>query len=300
MRQAAHTMLEARISDDYRSRMDTDDAVLDLLPSGHAARHDRAALASKRYSDLGFVGAMVERQFGFAVSGPSPDMTHATSARQHVQGGCEPYYAVMSGLLRQGTNSIAGDRPVAHVDVGTGVGRLVAESASFGVQLGLGLDLFPEPLAYAHRIVVEDRRVELPLRVTRCRQTTVAIDGLGRSSVFFGVADAHELPLNDKSFELVSCCNVLHRVSDPLGVLREVQRVTAIGGFLLLSNSYDWDHEYSEQAQWFDDTLDLIRDTQDATWSVHTTVDPVPYMSRIFDRKYTYALNEVLLLRRDR
>lgn len=292
-------LLEARLVSGYRARLQPGSVILNLLPSGHPAYHNHSPLGLKRYHDTGFVGAMIERQFGPYIRS-SGDNTPLSVSNYYIQSGCESYYSTIGGILGQILNSLTTGIPVTHLDVGTGVGRLIADSASYGASLGLGIDLFPLPLEYAYKVVSGTGTINLPVRSTRCREKIISLRGLGYSTVFFGQADAHQLPVVDGSFTLVSCCNVLHRVSEPRLVLDELRRVTSIGGFLLLSNSYDWDKEYTEINLWFDDILELHRALgDDANWSLQTRIDPVPYVSRIYDRKYTLALNEIVLLRRE-
>lgn len=60
-----------------------------------------------------------------------------------------------------------------------------------------------------------------------------------RGKVKFLLADAHNLPLKDKSFECVILGEVLEHVSDPVRVLREARRV---GRYIYITtpNEYEW------------------------------------------------------------
>lgn len=52
------------------------------------------------------------------------------------------------------------------------------------------------------------------------------------------VADAHELPFADESFEVVLCREVLEHVKEPTVVLKEIKRVLKPGGTLYLSTRF--------------------------------------------------------------
>jgi len=52
------------------------------------------------------------------------------------------------------------------------------------------------------------------------------------------VADAHTLPFEDNSYEIVICREVLEHVKDPQKVLSELHRVLMPGGTLLLSTRF--------------------------------------------------------------
>jgi SAM-dependent methyltransferase len=57
-------------------------------------------------------------------------------------------------------------------------------------------------------------------------------DGARRSDI---VADLHDLPIEDASFDFVLCTEVLEHVAEPARVLDELYRVLAPGGGLLLT-----------------------------------------------------------------
>jgi SAM-dependent methyltransferase len=52
------------------------------------------------------------------------------------------------------------------------------------------------------------------------------------------VADLHELPLDDATFDFVLCTEVLEHVNDPRRVLRELGRILRPGGRLLLTTPF--------------------------------------------------------------
>lgn len=75
---------------------------------------------------------------------------------------------------------------------------------------------------------------------------TVDIDPLRKPEI---VADAHNLPFADGEFEAVLCTEVIEHVKDPFQVERELRRVTAVGGMLILSTRFvfplhDAPHDY--------------------------------------------------------
>ena len=52
------------------------------------------------------------------------------------------------------------------------------------------------------------------------------------------VADAHHLPFKDGEFEVILSTETLEHVKDPFQVEREIRRVTASGGVLILSTRF--------------------------------------------------------------
>jgi ArsR family transcriptional regulator len=94
-------------------------------------------------------------------------------------------------------------------DLGTGTGQLAARVAPF-VRRVVAVDRSPEMLAAAGRRLAGARNVEL-------------VEG-----------DLEALPLADGELDLAVLSLVLHFVPEPLTALREVRRVLAPGGRLLL------------------------------------------------------------------
>lgn len=99
----------------------------------------------------------------------------------------------------------AGLRRGRALDVGCGSGRTLDDLSSRGP--AAGVDAAPAAVAAA-----------------RAR---------GHRDVHLGRAEA--LPFGDGAFELVTCLDVLEHIADDAGTLRELRRVTAPGGHLLLT-----------------------------------------------------------------
>jgi SAM-dependent methyltransferase len=77
-------------------------------------------------------------------------------------------------------------------------------------------------------------------------RVTVDIDPARKPDI---VADAHHLPFNEEEFEVVLSTEMLEHVKDPFQVEREMRRVTAPGGVLILSTRFvfpihDAPHDY--------------------------------------------------------
>jgi ubiquinone/menaquinone biosynthesis C-methylase UbiE len=63
----------------------------------------------------------------------------------------------------------------------------------------------------------------------------------GETGVQFEQADAHALPFEDKSFDIVVCANTFHYFTHPAEVLREARRVLTPGGRLVM---LDWCRDF--------------------------------------------------------
>ena len=98
------------------------------------------------------------------------------------------------------------------LDVGCGTGA-ASRAASAEVDLVVGVDLAPEMIRRATELA---RTVE---------------------NVRFLVADSEQLPFDDGAFTAVLCSNSFHHYPDPLRAVREMGRVLASGGRLVIGDA---------------------------------------------------------------
>ena len=97
------------------------------------------------------------------------------------------------------------------LDVATAAGHSALALAQRGAH-ALGLDLTPEMLDVARRLARER----------------------GLTNVEFGLGDAEALPVEDNSFDRVTCRIALHHFPNPAQATREMARVLKPGGRLVL------------------------------------------------------------------
>lgn len=100
------------------------------------------------------------------------------------------------------------------LDVGCGVGRRLKQS---GASLGVGVDLVPDMLP---RAAGEGRRAT----------------GGANAEIRCAAADVRALPFDGGTFDVVWCRLVLGHVRDIAGAYRELARVCAIGGVVIVSD----------------------------------------------------------------
>ena len=85
-------------------------------------------------------------------------------------------------------------------------------------------------------------------------QATADAASRGLSNVVFEPADANALPYADETFDVVTCHQVLQHVSDPVGILREMRRVTKRGGLVAAREAdyatFAWYPEPPALARW--------------------------------------------------
>ncbi|MFI6290685.1 class I SAM-dependent methyltransferase [Nonomuraea sp. NPDC050790] len=105
---------------------------------------------------------------------------------------------------------------------------------------------------------------DLATRVARVTAAEVSQEALelsrkeaaarGTANVDFAVADVHALPFPDDTFSVTHAHQVLQHVTDPVGALREMRRVTQPGGIVAVRDSdyaaFAWYPELPELDEW--------------------------------------------------
>jgi ubiquinone/menaquinone biosynthesis C-methylase UbiE len=98
------------------------------------------------------------------------------------------------------------------LDVGCGTGAAVRSAASVTASV-VGIDLSPEMIRQARELAS------------------------GLANVHFEIADSEHLPFDDGAFTAVVCSNSFHHYPDPGRAVREMTRVLAPGGRLVLGDA---------------------------------------------------------------
>jgi ubiquinone/menaquinone biosynthesis C-methylase UbiE len=98
------------------------------------------------------------------------------------------------------------------LDVGCGTGAASRAAAGMAASV-VGIDLSPEMI----------------------RQAVDLAEGI--ENVRFEVADAEQLPFGDREFTAVLCSNSLHHYPDPLQAVREMARVLAPNGRIVIGDA---------------------------------------------------------------
>ncbi|WP_420714016.1 methyltransferase domain-containing protein [Streptomyces sp. NRRL WC-3742] len=121
----------------------------------------------------------------------------------------------------------------ALLDIGCGPGTITADLAELVGPQG--------------RVVAVDTSAEV------LAQAAEYVAGRGLSNVEFACADVHRLPYRDGEFDVVHAHQTLQHVTDPVGALREMRRVTAPGGVVAAR-----DVDYATMT-WYPETPSLER-----------------------------------------
>ena len=112
------------------------------------------------------------------------------------------------------------------LDIGCGTGRMPFEYARLGALQSCGTETSEMFLDFCERIKrneVEEIGYPIPETLPAFLKDDIC---------------ASTLPT--ASFDLVSCLNVIDRVSDPAAAVASIERITAPRGVLLIATPYDW------------------------------------------------------------
>ena len=136
------------------------------------------------------------------------------------------------------------------------IARLVAAARLIGnervLDLATGPGYIAEAFARAAREAVGLDLTEAMLTIARERTQQ-----RGVANVSFRSGDAQALPFGDAEFDVVVCRLALHHVKYPLGLLREMSRVSRLGATILIEDIYASEHP--ERAA-YQDRWELLRD----------------------------------------
>lgn len=121
--------------------------------------------------------------------------------------------------------------------------------------------------------------------------------------VRFEAGDAEDLREGLGAFDLVLACNLLCRLRSPQSFLRQLSRLVAEGGQLVLTTPHTWLESITEEAGW------LQRDGEDAPSLAVLEADlaphfklvksfNMPFLLREHRRKYQWGVSEATVWRR--
>jgi SAM-dependent methyltransferase len=177
------------------------------------------------------------------------------------------------------------------LDLGCAVGR-------FSFELGrvvsdvIGLDnseLFVQAarrLARGHKLVVNVQESGAQLRARQL----VLPGALRRCRVEFRVGDAMDLTdFPDGAFQVVSAINLICRMRHPRQCLRQLARLLAPGGQLLLVSPFSWLPQYSSPTEWL--TEQDLRSFLHPHFRLVRHGD-VPFVIREHRRKYELVISK--------
>jgi SAM-dependent methyltransferase len=142
------------------------------------------------------------------------------------------------------------------LDAGCAVGRFTFEMAR-KAEWAVGVDTSLAFIQSARRIML-DRRLEtdIPAEGLLTESLRLALpEDWDTERVEFLVADGLALPFRSALFTMAATLNLVDKIPDPLGHLKELGRVTReAGAHLLFSDPFSWSEESASRKAWLGGT----------------------------------------------
>jgi SAM-dependent methyltransferase len=182
--------------------------------------------------------------------------------------------------------------PSRGLDLGCAVGRFAFELGRVVSQV-LGLD---NSKAFIHSAQQMAKRRALTVAVHESgkdfsSRRLVLPSALRQCRVEFQVGDALDLAaLPGQAFQVVSAINLIDRLPRPRQFLRQLSRLLAPGGQLLLASPFTWLEEFTPSREWV--TSEQVRLLLQSDFRLARRGD-LPFVIREHRRKYQLVVAEV-------
>jgi SAM-dependent methyltransferase/uncharacterized protein YbaR (Trm112 family) len=179
------------------------------------------------------------------------------------------------------------------IDIGCGLGRMVAELSARGATRVIGIDLSARMVEEAATLLASRQPVPVRLNLVGERTINATLELPFQRDYDFLAGDATWLPLVDGKIDLALCLNLVDRVKEPRKVVAECWRILRPGGKLLISDPYDWegenwraiDGQLADMGQWF----------AGSAWRRMKEIDGIPFVLRRSSRRIIVYLNHCIL-----
>lgn len=174
---------------------------------------------------------------------------------RYLQSAYQNFYTTVLSAYREraGTPVRSGTRPALALDVGAYVGGAVARLAP-DYERVYGIDLSFAGILLARCIHLgqpgEKTHYRLFLDGQRALEREISPALARASNVEMLVASGLSLPFRAATFRLTTNFNLLELVERPLTLLRELRRVAAASGHILVSTPYWWEEDEAPVENW--------------------------------------------------
>ncbi|MDM8559076.1 class I SAM-dependent methyltransferase [Candidatus Parabeggiatoa sp. HSG14] len=208
----------------------------------------------------------------------------------------EDFYQSLLELVRQ-EKLVTPNTTV--LDIGCGLGRMTTEMARFDdVDYAIGLDSSAFMIEEATKLA-NSQQSQIPIKLNLVGgKTTSAKIGLDWTvdNCDFMVGDAQQLALQEGAFDLVLCLNVIDRVPNPTKVIEQIFRVLKSGGYLIITDPYDWENSPITREYWITDMAEFF--SHNSKWQQVQEVDGIPFVMRSTSRQIVAYMNHCLIYRK--
>jgi SAM-dependent methyltransferase len=155
------------------------------------------------------------------------------------------------------------------LDVGCALGRLVFEYEKAGAKKSVGIDTSQRFIQFCNDRKAKESRAE------------------------FIRGDVVRAPLQENSFDFISCINVVDRVKNPQKLVDKLYALLSSGGILLLVDPYDWERSNTPKKFRVSDMKELL---QEGKWELLKEQKSIEYVTPISDtEERTYSCHLLIV-----
>ena len=199
---------------------------------------------------------------------------------QSIAGFCAPYIDSRSLVL----------------DLGCATGRLSLELAKYS-QYAIGLDASWQFVTNALKIVCSNEKVSVRINDIGGKPPIEGrLKGFGIRNCCFIVADAHNIPFDESTFDLVLSVNLIDRVPEPIEMISQAHRVLKANGRLVITDPFDWGEKSTQnELYWKGHFRDFL---PNENWKIESIVDGIPFILRHHSRYAHVYYNQLAVARR--
>ncbi len=188
------------------------------------------------------------------------------------------------------------------LDLGCATGRTTFELRRFFDEV-VGLDLSQSFIAAAETMRLH-RRITVTLKETRRAEGPICFElpsHLRTENIDFQVGDACRLDRRWGVFDLVMLTQLIDRVADPAGCLRQLKDFVLPGGWLVVSTTCSWREKFTPREKWLGEVSAGIIPSVTAVLGPSFTLQQrfhLPYFVRERTHWFEWSIAEVSLWRR--
>lgn len=187
------------------------------------------------------------------------------------------------------------------LDVGCAVGGTTFALARYYEEV-IGID-YSHSFIQAAQILQQKGRLdyERPHEgILTFRAVAHVPEDIDRSRVRFQQGDAHALPANLGTFDLILACNLICRLREPARFIHSLPGLTRPGGHVFLTTPFSWDETYTPRENWLggkpdrEDSFHGLKELMDPNFVLKSCFD-LPFLIREHSRKYQWSVAQASL-----
>lgn len=163
------------------------------------------------------------------------------------------------------------------LDVGCALGRLVFEFEKNGIYDCYGIDSSKRFINFCRKI--------------QNGKITLEKFKLHKSNAKFILGDIFFMDFQNKTFDFISCINVLDRVRNPNLLIDKLRALLANNGVLVLSTPYDWENSPAPSKHYITDIGVLLKKIG---MKIEKDIKDIPYTIPLNDGYRTYHCHLVI------